>query len=55
MTLSDSGSDEIQDASGTQYHRHLFVLLNGKKSGDRHLRAAVKHLRSQANLTFLLS
>lgn len=49
MTLSDSGSDEIQDASGTQYRRHLFVILNGKKSGDRHLRAAVKHLREEGH------
>ncbi len=50
MGSSDSGPDELEDTSGVQYHRHLFVLLNGKKSGDRHLRSAVKHLRSGPQL-----
>ncbi|DBA94999.1 TPA: hypothetical protein ACH3X1_002521 [Trebouxia sp. C0004] len=48
MTRSDSGSEELQDVSSTQ-HRQLFVLLNGKKSSDRHLRAAVKHLRDEGH------
>ena len=40
-----SRTDELEESKSLVEHRHLFVLLNGKKSGDKHLRAAVKHLR----------
>ena len=36
---------EVEEAANTREHRHLFILLNGKRSGDKHLREAVKHLR----------
>ena len=50
MVSSDSGSEELEDASGTEHRTRLFILLNGKKSGDKHLRLAVKHLRSSYDL-----
>lgn len=40
-----SRSDELEQATITSEYRHLYILLNGKKSGDKHFRAAVKHLR----------
>lgn len=44
-TTMTSQVSEIEEATTTREHRHLFILLNGKKSGDKHLREAVKHLR----------
>ena len=44
MTMASQLS-ELEETTTTREHRHLFILLNGKKSGDKHLREAVKHLR----------
>lgn len=41
-----SETNEIVGISTSRNPRHLFIILNGKKADDEHLREAVKHLRS---------
>ncbi|KAL3163388.1 hypothetical protein ABBQ32_009773 [Trebouxia sp. C0010 RCD-2024] len=42
-------TNEIVELTATRDQRHLFIVLNGKKSGDKHLREAVEHLREEGH------
>ncbi|KAL3131937.1 hypothetical protein ABBQ38_007634 [Trebouxia sp. C0009 RCD-2024] len=44
-----SQTNEIVELTTTRDQRHLFIVLNGKKSGDKHLREAVEHLREEGH------